>query len=748
IITAGAPIFIVFVFANIAVILSYIFYTFSSLVLTWVTNDFFVSLPATSGGIVDNGLRITTGLVDLGFILVLVVIALATILRRESYGLKKLLPKFLFIVLIINFVPVITGAIIDIANIATSSFLPNIRTAGGDVLTIFGPRTTLGVIITKFVDASSGLNGWDWGPIFELIKKFTSINGLINMILEAVIVSFFGFFAGLVILLYALLFIVRIILLWLLVILAPLAWFCSILPNTQKFFKMWWNYFIQWAFVGAFAGFFLWLGKDLSATEIPLPELTYTGAGGSFQALVLPIIGIFNGIFVSATSIVFLLIGFVLSLKLSGGGTEMVLNWGNKGLKATGKWARGKAWEQTGQKWLASQSQRATLEQKGLLHKMAGAEWKDAKGWKKVAAAPFAAVGGYHAVRALGSKGLAAGSGTMDDRINKAKDNFKKEYGDNTDLLARSFSKDWGYVDRIAAGKRLIEEGDFNKLTPEQRKLILDNALSFSPTNIKDILRADPPLLDTNKKARDFILGNDKTGTEDERKEKAFMVMMEKIIRPKDIENYSGSFFFDPTNDPNDLIGKKRREYAILHWGPEYWNKIATNTKISDDVHNQLNETAKSIGVEKIAKANAAYLRFRASNYVGLTKYGAMEGAKTTNEISSLELGKPSYPSTPLEIEEKMTSDLRNLIKRHNALSELSFRTKLEDGELDIVEGAIADTAEKLGIEIPPNFQQRLRELDEKLSRGEGLTPNELALKTILGELRRPRRNNRQRRNR
>jgi len=321
---------IILILAHIFPILAYIFFAIATGLLNWVSSDFFVSLPFTKGGVVGPGLEATTGLVNLAFILVLVFIAFATILRLQSYGLKKLLPKFLFMVLLINFVPVICGVVIDIANIVTDSFLT--LNLGSSFLEIFGPATPLGSIVKDMAAAIQG----DASAVFDIFKDFLTITGLIGKVLEATLATFFGFFAGFVILLYVILFVIRIVALWILVILAPIAWFCWILPATKSVFRMWWSYFLQWAFVGAIAGFFLWLGgtllRELMAAGSGLNNLSadYIPGPGWVQPFTNIIINPINQLFVFGTVIALLLIGFFISIKTASGGTEAVLKWGQK----------------------------------------------------------------------------------------------------------------------------------------------------------------------------------------------------------------------------------------------------------------------------------------------------------------------------------------------------------------------------------------------------------------------------------
>ncbi len=268
--------------------------------------------------------------------------------------------------------------------------------------------------------------------------------------------------------------------------------------------------------------------------------------------------------------------------------------------------------------------------------------------------------------------------------IGLPKDNFKKKYADNA-LLAQAFSKDWSYVDRIAAGRRLAEEGDIDKLSPEYKDVILNDALSYSPGSVKDILRADPSLIthDGNERALEFLLKDEdkqsylsgSMGT-DEAREKATNVLMKEVVRPKDIANYDRNFFLDPD------YGEARRKYAVQNWGANYWNEIATNPKFDKEVYDQLNQTADGIELEKIARDNPAYLRARASNPAVITAFGPIKKGGTTYDTSKkvnrlIEQAKNNLPSFTPEEEATIERIQRTVPDRHKA--EIEFMTIQND---------------------------------------------------------------------
>ena len=73
--------------------------------------------------IVQKGFGVTLSIANLGFVLGIIVIALATILHRETYGWKKLLWKLVFAAILVNFSLVIAAPIFGIGNSFTQYFL-------------------------------------------------------------------------------------------------------------------------------------------------------------------------------------------------------------------------------------------------------------------------------------------------------------------------------------------------------------------------------------------------------------------------------------------------------------------------------------------------------------------------------------------------------------------------------------------------------------------------------------------------
>ncbi len=102
--------------------------------------NYFLNLLVTLGAIIINvgifldgqvfnsptvqaGFSVSLAIANLGFVLGIIVIALATILRNETYGIKQMLWKLVVMAILVNFGLVICGPIVGLADNFTQYFL-------------------------------------------------------------------------------------------------------------------------------------------------------------------------------------------------------------------------------------------------------------------------------------------------------------------------------------------------------------------------------------------------------------------------------------------------------------------------------------------------------------------------------------------------------------------------------------------------------------------------------------------------
>ena len=207
----------------------------------------------TNSPVVALGWSITRDLANMFFILILLIIAFATVLKIQSYAIKQLWWKVLVAALLINFSLVIAGFVIDFTQVLTAFFLNQI-TGGGSFGTVT-TRLASGMQILNFYNParSTGIIG---GIMQFGGSAIASVIGIILTLVGLVITVFV--FGALVVFL-----IVRILHIWFLLIIAPIVWMLWILPVTRSYFSRWWDKFIQWAFFAPIYVFFIYLSLSI-----------------------------------------------------------------------------------------------------------------------------------------------------------------------------------------------------------------------------------------------------------------------------------------------------------------------------------------------------------------------------------------------------------------------------------------------------------------------------------------------------
>lgn len=303
----------------LAFVISVVFTFLAGVVLQWIlkmsqSGDIF-----THSTFVQTNWALVRDFVGIIFIVILVFIAFSTILRFQKYNIWSLLPKFIAVAILINFSLVISGVILDVSSIVTNFFLS--KFIGVNIATSFVSGNIIDTvkdnITTMFSDGLKGRYGVE-----------TMMNFVIGMLLYFLGVITFNFIAGMVFISLAVLFVIRIIAIWILLILSPAAWTAWILPQTQKWWKKWWDEFLKWTFIGIPVGFFLYLSFQLLQTAPLLPNLTAesfkspdgSNALGTVWNAIQASVGNILVIFLQfGTAILLMFMGMMLGLKASGG---------------------------------------------------------------------------------------------------------------------------------------------------------------------------------------------------------------------------------------------------------------------------------------------------------------------------------------------------------------------------------------------------------------------------------------------
>ncbi|MDP2930653.1 MAG: hypothetical protein Q8N56_03560, partial [bacterium] len=359
-----------------------------------VTSPGFISLPYTSGGIVQIGWTLTRDLANMGFIFALLIIGLATALRYGEYHAKKTLPTLIAMILLVNFTPVICGVIVDASNIVMNFFLEGVSSFDAITNVVLSQLAATMAPIAQIL-TGGGLTGFA-GAMMDLV--FRSVALILFCIMSS-------FFIGL----YVILFLMRYVAIWILVILSPFAFFARVLPATRKYFSAWWNQLLQWSFVGVVAAFFLYLAGQLITLVGNTPVVgQLPSVGGLINSDLSGINSLLKYFVVDAL----LIFGFFASLASGAIGANSVIasakGWGKS---AVGSWKKGTG--AMGQaKNLSARAGRAVMSTdtvKDVFGKLAGSQIGPKTGLGKFAALPL-----KYLARKTGDAGLKLGASSHD----------------------------------------------------------------------------------------------------------------------------------------------------------------------------------------------------------------------------------------------------------------------------------------------------------------------------------------------
>lgn len=177
------------------------------------------------------------------FVVALLIIAFGTILGLEQYEWKKALVKLVLAAILINFSRLIIGVFVDASHIATVTFLNAAQgAAGGNLIEML----KLGQIMemTKYtaqntIEVKEGIR-WD---LFAA--------GLMAMLFSLIALVAIGA--------YLVVMIARVVMLWILIILSPLAFVLSAIPQAKTYAEEFWKEVSKYILVAPIMMFFLWL---------------------------------------------------------------------------------------------------------------------------------------------------------------------------------------------------------------------------------------------------------------------------------------------------------------------------------------------------------------------------------------------------------------------------------------------------------------------------------------------------------
>jgi len=255
--------------------------------------DFFMSYSISSHTfssateLVSEGWAIVRDISNIFFIFVLLYIAIGTILNLSQVNTKKMLVKVIIIALLINFSLFFTRVIIDASNILAGAFAGsielNVTNIDADLVSNNGPQYSAGIIS---IFNPQTLLGTEQGSMLE--KLYEGVGGFqaagteiaFIIIVSLVLLAMSYVFVSVGIMLLG-----RVVELWYLMIISPIAFISIIVPFKipQFGWDEWFKKLISAAFLAPVFMFFLYL--IILFLNLGLDAITFDPSGSFWNPL-------------------------------------------------------------------------------------------------------------------------------------------------------------------------------------------------------------------------------------------------------------------------------------------------------------------------------------------------------------------------------------------------------------------------------------------------------------------------------
>jgi hypothetical protein len=293
---------------------------------------------------ITSGWTITRDVANLGFVLFIILIALATIVRYQDYEAKKLLPRLIAAAILVNFSIAIPTVILNFTHILGNYFLDGI---GNPTQGLNGSLSDSGAMRLSTEIATILA---PQGPLFDNLSTddiayLAGSNDVNDPVLKgaSATVAMFGNIAFVLVTIFvlgtlAVLFVVRFIALHILFVLAPIVWLFWIIPSLQHTFSEWWKKFFQHAFFLPASIFFIYLviltGKGLFKVSAGLDTSGFVAEGASQSLQVMMRWGAVNFVICG-----FLIGSIMVARSLSIKGADGAMRLGGDITSRARKWA-------------------------------------------------------------------------------------------------------------------------------------------------------------------------------------------------------------------------------------------------------------------------------------------------------------------------------------------------------------------------------------------------------------------------
>ena len=249
--------------------------TFLNVAIELSTSGFSEMMNGGVGVAIKAAWETFRDLASIGLIFILLYIAISTIINAGNFQTKKLLGATILVALAINFSYFAAAVVIDISNTMAISIHESvekkIKNSGAEHLGDFIRKESKQDRIKQALPTSDPSRGSNQAP-----------NSIMNSMVANILLVVLNVVMIIVFLIAAIMLITRVIILMFVLVLAPIGFVSSILPNTGKMAKEWWSTLISNAFfLPVFLLFILVAVEIIGSGGLDSLEKIATNAAGS-----------------------------------------------------------------------------------------------------------------------------------------------------------------------------------------------------------------------------------------------------------------------------------------------------------------------------------------------------------------------------------------------------------------------------------------------------------------------------------
>jgi len=255
---------------------------------------------------------------NLFFIMVLLFSAFCTIFQVSKYSIKKILLTLVIMALLVNFSYPISRFIIDAANIPMYFIINNTFPGLSNESGISTLLVSFSNILVSIIPEPKWFS-WGQGPMGS------------QLTIKLIAANIFVFILTISLLIMAILFVIRMIVLAILIMFSPIGFVASIFPGLNSFSSKWWDALLKQAFWGPIMAFMLYISLkvmgEMQSGKVGEEMNKFANAnGGNFSEIIV-------GGVTMAIPVVLIWIGMISAKQMGAIGADKAQKWGTKAVK-------------------------------------------------------------------------------------------------------------------------------------------------------------------------------------------------------------------------------------------------------------------------------------------------------------------------------------------------------------------------------------------------------------------------------